>query len=147
MKTPVFMKTSSNGNIFRATGPLEGESTGDRWIPLTKDQWRGALMFSLICACTNGWDNDRDASDLRRHSAHYDVTVMMILKLSLIHGVQSSDVMNKNIEQITSNLYSDLVIGSRACSICTPADQNTKFSATKWRHYTIPVYLGKIPTN
>ena len=28
--------TSSNGNIFRVTGPLCGEFTGDRWIPLTK---------------------------------------------------------------------------------------------------------------
>ena len=30
------MMTSSNGNIFRVTGPLCGEFTGDRWIPLTK---------------------------------------------------------------------------------------------------------------
>ena len=30
------MMTSSNGNIFRVTGPLCGELTGDRWIPLTK---------------------------------------------------------------------------------------------------------------
>ena len=29
------MMTSSNGNIFRVTGPLWGESTGHRWIPLT----------------------------------------------------------------------------------------------------------------
>ena len=28
--------TSSNGNIFPVTGPLWGESTGHRWIPLTK---------------------------------------------------------------------------------------------------------------
>ena len=28
--------TSSNGNIFRVTGPLWGESIDDRWIPLTK---------------------------------------------------------------------------------------------------------------
>ena len=28
--------TSSNGNIFRVTGPLRGEFTGYRWIPLTK---------------------------------------------------------------------------------------------------------------
>ena len=41
-----------------------------------KDQWRGALMFSLICAWTNGWANNRDASDLRRHRTHYDVTLM-----------------------------------------------------------------------
>ena len=30
------MMTSSNGNIFRGTGPLCGEFTGYRWIPLTK---------------------------------------------------------------------------------------------------------------
>ena len=32
----VLMMTSSNGNIFRVKGPLWGESTGHRWIPLTK---------------------------------------------------------------------------------------------------------------
>ena len=31
-----YMMTSSNGNIFHVTGPLCGEFTGDRWIPLTK---------------------------------------------------------------------------------------------------------------
>ena len=41
-----------------------------------KGQWRGALMFSLISAWTNGWVNNRDAGDLRRHRVHYDVTVM-----------------------------------------------------------------------
>ena len=30
------MMTSSNGNMFRVTGPLCGEFTGHRWIPLTK---------------------------------------------------------------------------------------------------------------
>ena len=28
---------------------------------------------SLVCAWTNGWPNNRDAGDLRRHRAHYDV--------------------------------------------------------------------------
>ena len=32
-----------------------------------KGQWRGALMFSLICAWINGWVNNREAGDLRRH--------------------------------------------------------------------------------
>ena len=41
-----------------------------------KGQWRGALMFSLIYALTHGWANNRDAGGLRRHRAHYDVTVM-----------------------------------------------------------------------
>ena len=49
-----------------------------RWIhrsPVNsphKGKWRGALMFSLICAGTNGWD----AGDFRRHRSHYDVIVM-----------------------------------------------------------------------
>ena len=34
------------------------------------------LMFSLICAWTNGWVNNRDAVDLRGHRAHNVVIVM-----------------------------------------------------------------------
>ena len=41
-----------------------------------KGQWRGALMFSLICVCINDWVNNREAGDLRRYGAHYDITVM-----------------------------------------------------------------------
>ena len=35
-----------------------------------KGQWRGALMFSLICVWINGWVNNREAGDLRRYRAH-----------------------------------------------------------------------------
>ena len=45
-----------------------------------KGQWRGTLMFSLICTWTDDSVNDRDAVDLRRHRARYDVTVMVIHK-------------------------------------------------------------------
>ena len=41
-----------------------------------KGQWRGALVFSLIGARINGWVNKREAGDLRRYHAHYDVIVM-----------------------------------------------------------------------
>ena len=41
-----------------------------------KGQRRGALMFPLICVWINGWVNNREAGDLRRYRAHYDVTVM-----------------------------------------------------------------------
>ena len=40
-----------------------------------KGQWRGALMFSLISAWINDWINNREAGDLRRYRAHYDVIV------------------------------------------------------------------------
>ena len=43
-----------------------------------KGQWRGALMFSLIWAWINGWVNNREAGDLRRHRTHCDVTVIGI---------------------------------------------------------------------
>ena len=43
-----------------------------------KGQWRGALMFSLICAWINAWVDNRDAGELRRHRAHFDVTVMLL---------------------------------------------------------------------
>ena len=42
-----------------------------------KGQWRGALMFSFICPWRNGWVNYREAGDLRRHRAHYDVILMI----------------------------------------------------------------------
>ena len=41
-----------------------------------KGRWRGALMFSVICAWFNGWVNTREAGDLRRHRSHCDVTLM-----------------------------------------------------------------------
>ena len=34
-------------------------------------------MFSLICTWINSWVNNREAGDLRRHRAHYDVMVML----------------------------------------------------------------------
>ena len=42
-----------------------------------KGQWRGALMYSLICAWTNGWVYNGNAGDLRPHRVHYDVAIMV----------------------------------------------------------------------
>ena len=41
-----------------------------------KGQWRGTLMFCLICACTNALANSGDPGDLRHHRSHYDVEIM-----------------------------------------------------------------------
>ena len=41
-----------------------------------KGQWLRALTFSMICAWINGWVNNREAGDLRRHRTQYDATVM-----------------------------------------------------------------------
>ena len=39
-----------------------------------------ALIFSLICAWTNGWVNTGDAGDLRCYHAYYNITAMMWLQ-------------------------------------------------------------------
>ena len=45
-----------------------------------KDQWCGALTFSLICAWMNSWVNYHEAGDLRCQRTHYDITVMITMK-------------------------------------------------------------------
>ena len=100
---PAQLPVTRSFDVF-FTGHLCGEFISHRWIPRTKasdaelwcflywpfvrgihrspvnsphkGQWRGALMFSLICSWINGWVNNREAGDLRRHRTDYDVTVM-----------------------------------------------------------------------
>ena len=60
-----------------------------------KGQWRGALMFSLICLWINNWVNTRKADDLRRYRAHYDVTVVFFFMLTCWYHV------NHMIPQVT----------------------------------------------
>ena len=64
---------SSNGNIFRVTGPLWGESTGDRWIPITKAS--GAELGAIFDLRLN----KRDTGDLRRHCVTVMVIAMMMM--------------------------------------------------------------------
>ena len=59
----VSMMTSSNGNTFHVTGPLCGEFTGDRWIPLTKAN--DAELWCFRCY----------AGDSGCHRAHYGVII------------------------------------------------------------------------
>ena len=62
--------------LFRVTGRLWGEFTGDRWIPLTKAS--DAELWCFFWYGTNGWANHRDDGDLSRHRVRYDVTLMVI---------------------------------------------------------------------
>ena len=39
-----------------------------------KGQWRGALMFSLICARINGWVNNGEETPSRQLGRHWNVT-------------------------------------------------------------------------
>ena len=65
--------TSSNGNIFRVTGPLCGEFTGHRWIPLTKaSDAEFDIFFDLhlnkpLSEQSRGWWFETPSRSLWRH--------------------------------------------------------------------------------
>ena len=90
-------------------------------FPLT-DQWRGAMMFSLICAWTNVWANHQDTGELRHHT-HYGAAPATMSKLNLQHDwacrFHYSDV-------IMSVMASQITYDSIVCStVCSGADQRT----------------------
>ena len=75
--------TSSSGNIFRVTGPVWGEVTG--WFPSQRPVTRSFDVFFDL-HLNHIWANHRDAGDLRRHCAHYDVnTIEFLLLCDWIH--------------------------------------------------------------
>ena len=74
----VIMMTLLSGNIFRVTRHLCGEFTGYRWIPRTKASDEELWCFLWSAPWINGWVNNREAGDLRRRRAHYDVIVMFL---------------------------------------------------------------------
>ena len=99
--------------FFALLGPLWGESSPH------KGQWHGALVL-FTCAWTNGWANNREAGDLRRHRAHYDVTVMdcssanevILANIALInpsgtHNVTQSKIKHNQTMQIIMGGTSD----------------------------------------
>ena len=85
---------------------------GIHWSPVNsphKGQWRGALMFSLICAWINGWVSNIEASDLRCHHAHYDVTVM--------DGIWYHRTAPSLVQVMTWCLFSDSWIKIQSCEL------------------------------
>ena len=70
----LIMMASWYGHAFRIIGPLWWESTGDRWIPITKGHWCGSFIFHI--SLTNCWINTRLTGDLRCHDGN--VATLMV---------------------------------------------------------------------
>ena len=128
--------TSSNGNIFRVTGLLWGESTGHRWIPLTTasdaELWR---YLGSAPEQTVEQTNKRVACVLKRHRAHYDVTV------TIFSLFPKCDDNYKNRVKLENHCYdrndTDGVSGlykvsehPSCCRISAPVRWRLSFSAT-----------------
>ena len=58
--------------ICAGNSPVIGE------FPVQRPVTRSFDVFFYICAWINGWVNNGEAGDLRRHRAHYDVNVMLL---------------------------------------------------------------------
>ena len=71
-----------------------------------KGQWRGALMSSLICVWIDGWVNNREAGDLRRYRAHYDVIVMCTVAFDILRV----DDFGRNNDVMTFKTLSVLLV-------------------------------------
>ena len=103
-----------------------------------KGQWRGASMFSLICTRINGWLNNDEAGDLRRHRAHYDVTEVFC---SSSHVSWTRAAIDGTCPQTYSTVTTDLVISSGTVFSGTNWDwlteTETSIFNTTW-HYTAP---------
>ena len=72
-----------------------------------KGQWRGALIFSLICAWIYGWVNNRETGDLRRYRTHYDVNVMIAALSKSVLNICDINILKSNpcINRCANTLY------------------------------------------
>ena len=79
----------SNANIFRVTGPLcrdAGNSLVTREFPEQRPVTQSFDVFYDLRLNKNGLVNNREAGDLRRHRALYDVTLMTYNKKETIES-------------------------------------------------------------
>ena len=124
-----------------------------------KGQWRGASMFSLICAWINSWVNNGEAGDSRRHCIHYDVIVInngyCILQLPWTPSFRVPPIPRRDIRfpQTLVSLWtqiSPLVLWYRKGLLGTSGGQqklkmSSLYQQWKWRHreFTVVIFLSQ----
>ena len=84
-----------------------------------KGQWRGALIFSLLCVWINGWVKNCEAGDLGRYRAHYDVTVIVCI----FHGMCNLTMCDEWVSAAKRNFSRESVLNitpQTAISIAIP---------------------------
>ena len=91
------------------TGPLCGEFTGERWIPLTQASDTELWCFLGSAPQKHSWVNNRDAGDLTCHRAHYDVTVMG----EVLIKIQSLSLTEIRLKVWATQLIKNILFGTQ----------------------------------
>ena len=98
VKIDFIMMTSSNGSIFRLTGPLCGEFTGHRWIPLTKaGDMELRCFFDLrlnkwLSKQSWGWWSETPPRSLWRHCNHAAIYLCSICNITVFDLIDSGNI-------------------------------------------------------
>ena len=98
VKIDFIMMTSSNGNIFRVTGPLCGDFTGHRWIPLTKaGDVELRCFFDLhlnkrLSKQSWGWWSETPPRSLWRHCNHAAIYLRSICNITVFDLIDSGNI-------------------------------------------------------
>ena len=113
--------------IARFMGPTWGPSGDDRtqvgpiwphepcylggslWIPLTKSQWCGALIFSLLSSWARCWTNSRVARGFGCHDA-YETPLKCVCRI--FYTVHEADRFTKNILVQQYFAFCEIVLNS-----------------------------------
>ena len=75
-------------------------------------------MFSLIYVWINGWVNNRETGDLRRHRGHYDVNVMLVPVGNKNDGVMKQPWRHHNTETLFAWWRHQMETFSASLAIC-----------------------------
>ena len=152
------MMTSSNGNIFRVTGPLCGEFTGYRWIPLTKASDAELWCFLWSASWINGWGwwFETLSRSLWRHCNDLSCIVNVMAAVDLLtRGTLNTSTINKvcwkikafiyclyqNMDLSSAVYFKDVVLQSADQKCLTRSRENSHFA---WRHrlHTRSIFLS-----
>ena len=101
-----------------------------------KDQWRGALMFSLICAWMNGWVNNHEAGDLRCHHSHYYCNVALSHRYVHTYGLSLDKVVLRRHCKLS------YLQDSKVHPACVTLQQKTNCTKIVIWHHSFDFYRG-----
>ena len=105
-----YMMTSSNGNIFRVTGPLCGEFTGPGKFPTQRPVTRSFDVFfdlrlnKRLSKQSWGWWSETPSSSLWRHRNDPSATQLKLKsrEISFVHNIGVPIQSSGNIAQSTA---------------------------------------------